>query len=352
MTDIRDELLEIFARHQAFWDMAEVDRPLICASHGHPLSFDDFQWGEKSEGELTPEMIDVSHLENQYESRFESQGLMERDGFWGGEPPRAIPWMEAIMGCPVHFSTSGRSIWAEPVLENWTELEALENYRESPWLSRGLELTRGLVELSGGRFPIIMFLQRGPLDVAAAVRGLQNFCLDLFDHPEEFERLLDLCTEANLYVAKALAEIIPLFHGGHTNLFGLWSPGWPYLHQQDAMASFSPDAYEQAIRVGDEVLMGIFDHSIRKFHSSSLHILEEASSLAGVRAVQITIDPTGPTLDELIPIFSEVQQRKPLILNCTSREAVAKVRDSLSPRGLYLYYWKIAGGLAKLSFDR
>lgn len=352
MTANHAELKDVLARHQAFWDMSEVDRPLIGASHGHPFAFDDFQWGEQSEGEMTPAMVDVPSFLNQYEARLESRGLMEGDVFWVGEPPRAIPWMEAIMGSQVRFSVSGRSIWAERVVGDWSGLDALANYRESPWLALLLELIRGLVELSDGRFPVVMPLQRGPLDVAAALRGLDRLCLDLYDYPDEFKQLLNLCTEANLYVAQTLAEIIPQFHGGHANYFGLWAPGWPYLHQQDAMASFSPRAYEQAVRAGDEIIMSVFDHSIRKFHSASLHILEEASSLECVKGVQITLDPTGPTLEELIPVFGEVQQRKPLLINCTSREAMEQLRDALSSRGLCLYYWETAEGLARLSFNR
>jgi hypothetical protein len=352
MTIGNAELKHTLARHQAFWDMAEVDRPLVAASQGHPFAFDDFQWGQQREGEMTPNMLSLSDLLNQCEDHFQSVGLLQGDALWVGEPPRAIPWMEAIMGCEIRFSVSGRSIWAEPVLKDWADVATLTNYRESPWLALLIELTEGMVRLSDGRFPVVIALQRGPLDVAAALRGLDRLALDFYDFPEQFKHLLDLCTEANLLVAEILSNLIPPFHGGHANYFGLWAPGRPYLHQQDSMASFSPQTYQQAVRAGDETVMGAFDYSIRKFHSASLHILGEASSLDCVRGVQITLDPTGPTLDELVPVFAGAQQRKPLLINCTSREAMEQLRKELSPRGLCLYYWETAEGLAKLSFNR
>jgi hypothetical protein len=346
------ELKAALARHQAFWDMSAIDRPLIAASQGHPFAFDDFQWEQQDEGELTPDMLNVAHLLDQYEDHFQSVGLLQGDAFWVGEPPRAVPWMEAIMGCEIRFSVSGRSIWAEAVLQDWCGLQTLTNYRESPWLAVLVEITEGLAKLSGGRFPVAMPLQRGPLDVAAALRGLDRLALDYYDDPEQFKQVLDICTAANLLVAEILAEIIPPFHSGHGNYFGLWAPGWPYLHQQDAMASFSPKTYKEAIRAGDELLLGAFDYSIRKFHSASLHILDEASGMDCVRGVQVTLDPTGPTLEELVPILAEVQQRKPLLVNCTSHEAMEQLREALSPQGLCLYYWETAEGLSKLSFNR
>ena len=349
---MNEGLVQVLNRHTAFWEMTEVDRPLVAISRGHPFTYDDFDWGGQSEGELLPSMIDVQAFLDQYEIRFSAGDPLEGDAFWVGEPMRVIPWMEAIMGCRVRFSAASRSVWAEPALESWEDLDHLREYLESPWLKLAVDLTRGLVELSAERFPVVMLLQRGPLDVAVALRGLERLCLDVYDHPEEVERLLGLCSEANLHVAQALGQMIPAHAGGHCNYFGLWAPGWPYLHQQDAMASFSPRAYAQFVRSSDDELLGAFDHSIRKFHSSSLQVLDDATGLAAVRGVQITVDPTGPTLDDLIPVFRRVQRRLPLLVNCTSQETANTLANALEPKGLFLYYWETAEGLAKLNFTR
>ena len=229
-------------------------------------------------------------------------------------------------------------MWSEPALEDWSKLNELRGYRDSPWLAKLLELTGALVDLSRGRFPVVMCLQRGPLDVAAALRGNDRICLDLYDSPRQLAELLDICAEANLYVAQRLADCTPSFLKGHVNYFGLWAPGWPYLHQEDAMELFSQDAYAQLLRDLDHRIMSSFTHSLRKFHTASLHILEEGLKMISARGIQITIDPNGPPVAELVRVFSEIQQKKPLLVNCGSKKNADRLAGELPARGLCLFY--------------
>jgi hypothetical protein len=332
-----DEKLQ---RHQAFWTMGDVDQPLIGVHHC-PAPFESFEWADLEDGELAPHDLEVPFFLSQYEQNFAQYGLWDGDLFWFAYPLGTVPWMEAIMGARPIISRSGHSMWSEPTLDDWNKLDEVANYRRSPWLAKLLEFVQGLVDLSAGRFPVAMCLQRGPLDVAAALRGQDQICLDLYDHPEQMRDLLDICTEANLHVAKLLADLIPDFYGGHVNYFGLWAPRWPYLHQQDAMASFSPNAYRDLIRPLDVTIMSEFDYSIRKFHSASLHILDEGLNMDAAVGIQVTVDPNGPGTGELVDIFATIQQHKPLLVNCVSEETMEVLAEALSPKGLCLCYWPL-----------
>jgi len=334
----QDQLEEKLGKHRDFWTMKEVEHLLVGVNRC-PAKFEDFKWNVPAEAEISPGHLDVEYFLPQYEENFLRHGLWGGDLLWTAVPLPNMPWMEAIMGCDVHFSNSGKSIWAKAVLEGWAQLDELSDYRNSPWLKKAIELTVGLVELSAGRFPVVMCLQRGPLDVAVALRGLEKLALDVYDHPRQVKRLLSLCAEANTYVSRCLAEKIPAFHGGYANYYGLWAPGWPYLHQEDAMATFSPRLYRTMVRPLDVKIMGQFDHAICKFHSSALHWLEDGVSIDEAIGIQVTVDPTGPGLEELCAIFAGLQRRKPLAINCTSKATADFLASRLPPKGGCLFYW-------------
>jgi len=333
MNDMEEQL----ARHRAFWARENVGQPLIGVfRHRGPTP--EALWGAEEQllksRPLEPGDLVVDELLRRHEQAFHESGLWADDLFWHAEPFGNIPWMEAIMGCRVRWA---ESVWPQAVLTDWSQLPQLAAYRESPWLAKLVELTQGLVRLSAGRFPVALPLLRGPLDMAVGLRTLQRLSLDVYDHPREVEHLLELCTEANLYVADLLSRLIPGFCGGQVNYFGLWAPGWPYLHQADGMAAFSPRTYRALVRGSDQTIMGRFDHSIRKFHSASLHILDEALAMDEAVGIQVTVDPNGPPLDELSRILLKVQARKPLLINCARQENLDFLATSLSPTGLCLF---------------
>jgi hypothetical protein len=79
-----------------------------------------------------------------------------------------------------------------------------------------------------------------------------------------------------------------------------------------------------------------FDFHVLHTHTYG-HLAEWALDLARLRAIEMTIDPTGPSIDELIPRLRAIVARKPLILlGVLTERQVALLTTSLPPGGLML----------------
>lgn len=330
-------LEETLDRYRAFWKRQETDRPIIgvCLASYFPLEmFDSISLPE--EGYLRPEDLDVGIFLDEYEREWIESREVAGDQFWVATPFWGIPWMEAIVGCPIRIS--GESIWAEPFVEDLRSLQDIALSGENAWLQKLLEFTKRLVERSKGRYPVSTPIMRGPSDIVAAMRGSERFMLDLYDHPDEVRRLAEICADIWIRVAGAQLNLIPPFHGGYcSGNRQIWAPGICIETQEDASRMISPNLYRRFFLSSDRRIVSSFDFAFIHLHSNSLHILDELLGIPQLAAIEITIDVTGPSPMELIPVIGKVQKQKPVIVHGKiSLGEMKEMVHSLSSAGLCL----------------
>ena len=104
---------------------------------------------------------------------------------------------------------------------------------------------------------------------------------------------------------------------------------------------------DYAIMISPEHFRDVFLPSYRRMfdsleygyihtHSGVARVVDDLLEIDSLRAVEVTIDPAGPDLPELIPVFRKIQERKPLIVFGVSEEQFRLLRRALSPHGLLL----------------
>jgi hypothetical protein len=209
------EVERLLRRHEAFWRMEEVDRALVNIIHHSPMEELHFPYPD---GHVTAETLDPEES-----LRFLGHDwgvpwgdiLVLGDVFRVGRPDRRVPWMEAIMGCPVRSSSPSGTLWGEPYLDDWAEMEAIQFSPDNRWLRRLLDSICILVESSNGQYQVAACNILGPSDMAGLLLGNAELCLAFYDHPAELERLLSLCTDLAIEVARTQFAAIPGFHGGY-----------------------------------------------------------------------------------------------------------------------------------------
>lgn len=321
-----DTLEAALKRHAAFWVRGEVDRPLIGAGAKGSyfplralrtmLSIED--------GLITPEMIEVGPFLDYIEGQFSNEGVLLGDLFWSAYPWVAIPWMEAILGCPIRISKESDSLWSEPILTDWEQVADIRFSPQNEWLSKLLELTNALVENSKGRYPISQTLMRGPSDMMAALRGPERLCFDLYDYPDEVGRLAEICTDIWIEVNKMVLNLIPDFQGGYcSGLMQVWAPGQSVVFQEDASIFFAPTMYRKFLLPCDRRIAENFEYPMIHLHSAALHVVDDLLEVDPLGCIQVAFDPSGPSIEQLIPIFAKILERKPLL--------VMGVRSDLRP---------------------
>jgi hypothetical protein len=285
--------------------------------------------------DLVPAMLDVERLagERLLAGPLEFHGDLVRNNM----PYARVPWVEAILGCPVRATIQGGSMRSHPFISDWEQWRALGPRMDEDWLALLLALDERLTARSGGRFAVTQTLMRGPSDLAEAVLGPEMTCLSIYDHPEELGRFLEQVTDVFIHVLQAQAGRVAPVMGGSVNMFGIWAPGTMVRTQCDASAFLSAGQYERWFLPHDVRISKAADYAVIHLHSGCLHVVDPLLAVERPQAIQVSLDPepSGPPVLSLIPVFRKVLASKPLIVDgVMTPEQVQALREQLPHDGL------------------
>ncbi len=285
---------------------------------------------------ITPDMIVVEHFLDDYERMWRDSEATGQNGIFTAEPFTGVPWMEAILGCSVVGSAG--ALLTEPCLSTVEQLQEIRLKPDDPWLGKYLEFTRRLAALSAGRFPVGQPIMRGPSDVVGALVGQSAMILLLADCPEEMRRVFQKVADIFREVIDIHHSEIPSYHGGASlGFYHLWSPGKCIWFQEDLSALFSPDYYSRFLRTADESICSGYDYNLAHLHPSSFFLLDRLLEIEGLRAIEINKDVGGPSVEQMLPVMTRIQEKKNLVVwGELSAEEVDIILDGLPNRRVAL----------------
>ena len=315
---------KVVKRHRDFWNKAPTDRPLL----GFPWQWEHSlgpELGLKT-GPLTPEMLDPELFVACYEDGLREGSLFEGDLFRVASAHRlpwaevrldgsirhrsarsaSMPWMSAIMGCEIEVSS--QSIWANPLPEGQkpTSVSSLDSNR---WLAKAIEITKVLNQKFAGTYPTAAPQVSGPADMVAALLGSERLCLDMIDDPEKVTSLAQMCTDVWLEIHTRFEKLGCQFYGGYCDpRFQMWAPGMIRVTQDDCALFFSPSRYNEILMPVNRRTFTSCPYSIMHVHSAAAHTFELIYSISELGAIQIHVDPVGPSVSQMMPTFAKIQQ--------------------------------------------
>jgi len=300
---------------------------------------------------LTPDMIDPAAMVAEAEevdlasadSSLPSRGQFLLSPGLGDQMPLChaitkIPWLEAMLGCPVKM-TDGQ-IWSEPYPGDPEDIiRQGANFEHNPWLQLYQEFLTLLQRRVARHFPLTAnTLFRGTCDLVAAVLGVKEACLAWLDDPRLASRLMRVCTDANLEAIAAGNKIVEPFQDGYVCGYGIWCPGPVLRTQADHSTLLSPAVYEKQIMPYDAEVIRSCAYSVLHLHNPGLHVAPLLVEIPELSAIEVVVDPY-PTPERSpyeVRMYQMIQQHKPLILDVgfpSVAEAEALLSE-LSPRGL------------------
>ena len=109
-------------------------------------------------------------------------------------------------------------------------------------------------------------------------------------------------------------------------------------YEEDATILFSSNVYEEFFKPCDRQIAASFDYALIHTHSADKKLVDDLLDIEELPAVQCLIDPSGPSVSELIPVFQRVQaaDKALLITHELDDEELEPILEVLSPRGLAL----------------
>lgn len=330
---------EKIERYLAFWNNTPVERPMVGFSLGGWFSFQSYSAIQEYRGQanLTPDLLSPEKYFDDYDRIVAPFREIDDDVIHSVAPIPAFPWLEAMLG--IQVQVGNESIWAKEGGFDYRSIDKLDLSKDNPWRRKYLEFVAALQERYGDQYPVGQPILRGTSDMVAALRGSQQMIFDLYDHPEEFQRLARVLTDFFIGLIQDQLAITRPIHGGYeVEQFTLWAPGGIVRMQEDASALFSPDLYAKYLRGEDQRLAASFPYNVIHLHSSSLPLLDRIVEVEALKCIQINKDQGGWGVPKMLPLFKMVQKRgkKLLIRGKLDGEDSALIRKELSPNGLYL----------------
>jgi hypothetical protein len=328
-------LAEALERHRAFWLQTETDRPLMRVKPAEKTEPAETPWVCRdgtilADGdEIRPGTIDHrATLAGRKDHDILDGDFITCRGAYG------LCWTEAVLGCRIKRVSD--SVWAEPFIHDWDEVDKLCWDDTSAWLDELLAINRLMIAEAGQTYPVCQPHIRGPLDmVAAAVPG-EMLYTGFYDHPAELHRLLHICADIFIGIAERWFAETPPFCGGYWGY--LWGPGKTVRLQEDAMRSFSPRMYRDFVVEIDRRIASQFEYVIMEVHSGAAHILPVLVEEPELDAIAVALDPppAGPSLAQMLPSFEMVQQAgKSLFVHAEiTQSELDAILETLSPVGL------------------
>jgi hypothetical protein len=239
--------------------------------------------------------------------KFGGDFVFSGSAFWG------IPWLEALLGCPLFVSHTTDSIRAEtPPDFSPDKLPVFSP--ENPWVKLMGSMLDTLAKRAAGRFPLATTRMRGVSDLLSALYGGTEFVMAMFDKPDEVSRVAEKLTDLFIAAGQFQLDRIPLFHGGVGSFFyNAWMPSGTVWHQEDATALLSPNLYKQFIEPCDRRIVSAFPHVV--IHQHSTGFVPIASYLEmGMSVLEMHIDTSGPTAKEIYEKHIAILRERPLLI--------------------------------------
>jgi hypothetical protein len=290
-------------------------------------------------GLVRPEYLNVGLFLQDVDRLWEAYQELDDDLMFSIGAFYGIPWMEAIMGCPIYFSDT--TIWADPCIPDWKTYSWEQPTLENPWAQKLLELLEALVDHSGGRYHVSATLMRGIADMCAAMRGSTNLVFDLYDQPDEIYRLAEACASVWIMVGQAQLDLIPeVDYEGHIASVGslrCWLPDKGIWLQDDAASVLSPRFYEQFFLPQVKRIISHFPHVVMHLHGTYLWLIDQLLDIEEIDVLELNYDAGIVQLENIIPAWKKIQTQKPCIAFAASTmEELACIADQLDPAGLSL----------------
>jgi hypothetical protein len=331
------QLAESIERFKAgFWARRRIDRPPVGIVNDGVFLPLGYLRAPLQHQTLLPSHLQAGMFASDYEFATSRQKVSCDDWIPFNAAWRAIPWLEAISGCPVRCASG--SLAAASIADSLAALQQTPLRPDPSWLACLRDQTMSLNDNCPPDAWVSPTILRGPSDVLAAMRGQTEFCLDVVDSPRIVAELANRINDLLLDLLRSHFAWVKPKLGGYGHIYGYWSPAKTIVIQEDAMGMCSPRVYHDLfLQPNARIVRELGDHVLFHLHSTGFCHYREVLSIDGLAGLQLTVEANGPSLRDLAPTLKSILEKTRLILYVDSGfEHLPWLLRQLPQEGLYL----------------
>ncbi len=228
--------------------------------------------------------------------------------------------------------------WSKHMVHEWEDIDKLQLDMNNEYFKKIEDLTRCALEKCDGQFMVGYTDLHPGVDCAMAWRGSQQLCMDLYDHPAEVKKLIDIAVadfekifdhfDAMLKTKKQLSASwmgIPSFGKMH-----IPSCDFSALISNDFFVEFSLPVLQREVKHASHNIY----HMDGKGVAKHLDIILEQPEVHAIQWVQ-GVGSDQPIL-QWIPLIKKMQAKKPVIVDLQKHELEAFI-ELMDPKGIFLW---------------
>ena len=243
----------------------------------------------------------------------------------------------AFYGADLVFSEV--TSYAEPLVEDWTQIDKPRLDMGNEYFKKIEELTRHALERCERLFMVGYTDLHPGIDCAAAWRAPQVFCLDLFDNPEGVQHLAELAIGDFQMIFDHFDAILKEQQQLSVSWMGIPSFGKMHIPSCDFSSLISPDFFEQ-------FGLPILEREVKLMSRNIFHVdgagvakhLDAILSVPEVHALQWVqgVGDDYPIM-QWVPFIKEYQAKGlPMVIDLAKEDIDAFI-DAMEPEGLFLW---------------
>ncbi|MBI5725757.1 MAG: hypothetical protein HZA50_17490 [Planctomycetes bacterium] len=324
----------------AFW-AGELDRPLVLMDHR--ILPPERQKLLPAPGFVPQLPMDMPA--DEVIDRYQAQ--LEALEYYGDSFPK---WwvnfgpgiLAGFIGAEVHVTPE--TVWFEPAERK--EIQDIHP-RFDPnnrWWKRIVDLTRTACQRWAGRICVCYTDIGGNLDVLASLRTTEQLLADLYDYPQEVDRLVKEITAVWMKCYDELDAIIrPIGKVGASPWASIWSPKRCYMLQSDFCYMISPQMFERFVLPDLTECCDRMDHGFYHLDGKGqLPHLDMILSIKSLRGVQWIPGAGLPEAGDWPDVLGRIRKAGKLCQVYVNPEGALKIVRELGGKGFILH---IHGGL-------
>jgi hypothetical protein len=238
--------------------------------------------------------------------------------------PSVYPWFgiaehSAILGGDIKFEEA--TSYHAPLIRDWNMLDSLVLSGDGRWFRMLMDGFQYLKEKTEGRLLLRLRGSYAPLDMAMTLRGMNTFLTDVYDYPDELNRLLAFSVKAIKWSFENQRKIVGQLEGGYISGMSVWLPGNSAGHiSEDASVLCSPDIFRTFGRPYTVELCAAYDNMLMHLHGAGKHVFADIVSIPGINCVELSNDPNCPGGMELLKQYEKIFENKAVLLHLNRKE--------------------------------
>jgi len=215
-----------------------------------------------------------------------------------------------VLGGEVEFMAHPDNGWISsmvaPLLDDWSEFDALSFDESSPWFQRYLHQLESFVQGAGDKFGVSHFILIDSLNLVFELVGATNTYMSMIETPELVRRAIDFAFDLNVKIQETFFEKVGLLAEGTASNMVQWIPGRIVSESVDPFHMTSVDYFETWGREPVERILGRFDGGVLHIHGNGRHLMEAVSTVRGLKAIYLGDDRGFP---QAFDVLGEIQAR-------------------------------------------